>query len=185
MTRAILALDGGGVRGIVSVAFLERIEALLGEAVGRSVRIADAFDLVGGTSTGAIIATALALGMRADEVRDLYLSLGPKVFRKSAFRLPGWAPVFDATRLKAELLVFCGERNARLVRPSDRPRHRRQADRHRQRLAADQQSAGEVLGRPARPLLYRQPQLSPRRRGPCFRRGAALLCTGAHRRRRR
>ncbi|MCW5695639.1 MAG: patatin-like phospholipase family protein [Bauldia sp.] len=109
MTRTILALDGGGVRGVVSIAFLERVEALLSEGVGRPVRLHEAFDLIGGTSTGAIIATALALGMPAAEVRDLYFRLAPKVFRKARFRLPGFAPIFDAARLKEELVAFCGD----------------------------------------------------------------------------
>ena len=55
--KTILALDGGGVRGIIAIAFLERIEALFTEHAGAPVRLADRFDLVGGTSTGAIIAT--------------------------------------------------------------------------------------------------------------------------------
>ena len=51
--KRILSLDGGGVRGVISVAFLERIEAILTEQAGREVRLGDYFDLVGGTSTGA------------------------------------------------------------------------------------------------------------------------------------
>src|SRR5919108_1042611 len=69
--KRILALDGGGVRGAISVAFLERIEALLSEHQGRPVRLGDYFHLVGGTSTGSIIAGALALGYRAEQVREL------------------------------------------------------------------------------------------------------------------
>ena len=53
--KRILALDGGGVRGAITVAFLERIESLLWERYGRDMRLGDFFDLVGGTSTGAII----------------------------------------------------------------------------------------------------------------------------------
>src|SRR5688572_24378464 len=110
MTKAILALDGGGVRGVVAIAFLERIEALLGEAAGKPVRLSDYFDLIGGTSTGAVIAAGLALGMPASEVKRLYFHLGPRVFRKSRLRLPMLAPVFDAAALKNELLAFFGER---------------------------------------------------------------------------
>ena len=54
--KRILSLDGGGVRGAVSVAFLERIEQILDEQAGHKVRLGDWFDLIGGTSTGAIIA---------------------------------------------------------------------------------------------------------------------------------
>jgi patatin-like phospholipase/acyl hydrolase len=58
--KRILSLDGG-VRGATTIAFLERIEALIEEIEGRPVRLRDWFDLIGGTSIGAIIATALAL----------------------------------------------------------------------------------------------------------------------------
>jgi predicted acylesterase/phospholipase RssA len=68
--KRVLALDGGGVRGAISVAFLERIEELLAQSEGRDVRLGDAFDLVGGTSTGAIIAGALALGYSTAQVKD-------------------------------------------------------------------------------------------------------------------
>ena len=71
--RAILALDGGGVRGAITVAFLERIEDVLG-AQGR---LSEKFQLVGGTSTGAIIAGAIALEKSAQDVRDFYLDLAP------------------------------------------------------------------------------------------------------------
>jgi patatin-like phospholipase/acyl hydrolase len=67
--KRILALDGGGVRGAISVAFLERIESLLSERLGGAIRLGDWFDLVGGTSTGALISGALAarLSHRADQ----------------------------------------------------------------------------------------------------------------------
>ena len=68
--KRILALDGGGVRGAITVAFLERIEEIFTKHYGKEVRLGDHFDLVGGTSTGAIIAGALALGYRAAEVRE-------------------------------------------------------------------------------------------------------------------
>jgi uncharacterized protein len=60
--KRILALSGGGVRGIVSIAFLERLEKLIEEVEGKPVLLADWFDLIGGTSTGAIIATCFLTG---------------------------------------------------------------------------------------------------------------------------
>ena len=82
--RKLLALDGGGTRGIVAIAFLERIEALLRARSGRgeAFRLSDHFDLIGGTSTGAIIAAGLALGRSVEEIKALYFELGPAVFRK-------------------------------------------------------------------------------------------------------
>ena len=83
--KRILSLDGGGVRGVISVAFLERIEAILSEQAGEPARLSDCFDLIGGTSTGAIIACALALGKSTDELKDIYHRLAPRVFQRSNF----------------------------------------------------------------------------------------------------
>ena len=67
--KQILALDGGGIRGALTVGFLARIEQILRERHGRpDLLFCDYFDLIGGTSTGAIIAAALSIGMSADEV---------------------------------------------------------------------------------------------------------------------
>lgn len=57
--RRILALDGGGIKGVLAAAFLDAVEAATGK------RIADHFDLVAGTSTGGIIALGLGLGLPA------------------------------------------------------------------------------------------------------------------------
>ena len=75
--KRILAIDGGGVRGIVALEFLERIESELSERAGKPTLLCDHFDLVGGTSTGAIIATGLALGLSVAEIRAAYLELAP------------------------------------------------------------------------------------------------------------
>jgi hypothetical protein len=101
--KRILALDGGGVRGALSIAFLERLEQILGEREGTPVRLCDWFDLIGGTSTGAIIAGGLALGYSAAEIRDFYHRLAPKVFDASMLNIPGWRARFDGERLHAEL----------------------------------------------------------------------------------
>ncbi len=108
--KRILSLDGGGVRGVVALAYLERLEALLAEQAGGAVKLCDVFDLIGGTSTGAIIATALALGHTAAEVRDFYLNMGPRVFRAPKLRLPGWQAKFDAQALRREVIAIVGER---------------------------------------------------------------------------
>jgi uncharacterized protein len=58
--KRVLALDGGGIRGILSLGFLARMEALLRGRHGRpGLVLADYFDLIGGTSTGSIIAAGL------------------------------------------------------------------------------------------------------------------------------
>ncbi|WP_299969515.1 patatin-like phospholipase family protein [Devosia sp. 66-22] len=98
--RRMLALDGGGTRGIVAIAFLERIEALLRVRSGRGAafRLSDHFDLIGGTSTGAIIAAGLALGRSVEQIKQVYFELGPAVFRKR------WhIPLFQARYGSAQL----------------------------------------------------------------------------------
>jgi hypothetical protein len=109
----VLALDGGGVRGAISLAFLERIEEIFAahsDPAATAPRLCDRFDLIGGTSTGAIIGTALALGLRAAEVRRLYFELAPRVFRKSPFRLRLFQSVFDGRSLKEEIARLIGDR---------------------------------------------------------------------------
>jgi hypothetical protein len=101
--KRVLALDGGGVRGAITVAFLERIEALLSEHRGRPVRLGDHFHLVGGTSTGAVIAGALALGGTTQEIEKFYLELAPRVFQRPFWRVPGLQAKFDARALRDEI----------------------------------------------------------------------------------
>jgi patatin-like phospholipase/acyl hydrolase len=57
--KKILALDGGGIRGMLTVEVLAEIEELLRKALKRDANfvLADYFDYIAGTSTGAIIAT--------------------------------------------------------------------------------------------------------------------------------
>jgi hypothetical protein len=86
--KRILALDGGGIRGIVTLQILRRIESLLRERSGGDddFRLCDYFDLIGGTSTGAIIAAGLAIGYSVDKLDQLYRGLGMHVFRDELFR---------------------------------------------------------------------------------------------------
>ena len=108
--KRILALDGGGVRGALTIAFLERIEALLAERYGPDVRLGDHFDLIGGTSTGAIIAGALALGYRTAQVKEFYLKLAPFAFKRQRWRVPGLQAKFDAHGLRQQIENVVGTR---------------------------------------------------------------------------
>jgi patatin-like phospholipase/acyl hydrolase len=108
--KSILALDGGGVRGAITVAFLEQIEKVLTERLGEPVHLANWFDLVGGTSTGAVIAGALAVGYTTEDIRKFYLELAPKVFRRSLWRLLTLRPKFDAEALRKEIERVVGNR---------------------------------------------------------------------------
>lgn len=62
----VLTLDGGGAKGFYTLGVLREIEGLVG------VRLCEKFDLIFGTSTGAIIAAMLALGHSVDEIHDTY-----------------------------------------------------------------------------------------------------------------
>jgi hypothetical protein len=108
--KRILSLDGGGVRGALTVAFLERIEALLSEHHGREIRLGDYFDLIGGTSTGAIIAGALALGYRTEQVKDFYIRLAPLAFKRQRWRIPLLWAKFDARGLRKQIEEVVGDR---------------------------------------------------------------------------
>ncbi|OLA98123.1 MAG: patatin [Verrucomicrobia bacterium 13_2_20CM_55_10] len=82
--RKLLACDGGGIRGIISIEVLARIESELRKSSGNlKLVLADYFDYVAGTSTGAIIATLIALGYSVDQTRDFYLRSGAEMFHKA------------------------------------------------------------------------------------------------------
>lgn len=75
----ILSLDGGGAKGFYTLGVLREIEGLIG------CPICERFDLIFGTSTGAIIAALLALGHSVDKVHELYKHYVPAIMkRKSA-----------------------------------------------------------------------------------------------------
>lgn len=70
----ILALDGGGAKGLFSADILAHLEEDL------NVSVTDHFDLIAGTSTGGIIALALGAGLRPSQIVDLYRELTTRVF---------------------------------------------------------------------------------------------------------
>jgi patatin-like phospholipase/acyl hydrolase len=79
----ILSLDGGGYKGMFSAAILDRLEADL------DIRLADQFDLIAGTSAGAIIALGLAAGLTPAELLGFYVDRGPAIFPDRRARTPG------------------------------------------------------------------------------------------------
>ncbi len=79
--KRILALDGGGIRGVFSLEILLRIETLLRDHYKNpNMVLANHFDLFAGTSTGAIIATCLCWGMSVEAILALYLKYGTTMF---------------------------------------------------------------------------------------------------------
>ena len=82
--RKLLALDGGGIRGLIAIEVLAEIERKLRGERGDDFRLADEFDYVAGTSTGAIIASCVALGMSVSDIREFYLASGEAMFDKAS-----------------------------------------------------------------------------------------------------
>ncbi len=80
--RRLLSIDGGGLCGIIPAQALIEIEKQLDALTGDPQPLCNRFDLIGGTSTGAILAVGLALGFRAQQMRDFYLNFGPDIFTK-------------------------------------------------------------------------------------------------------
>src|SRR5262245_44532068 len=84
--KRLLALDGGGILGVMSLCILKRMEDQLRplSGMGDSFRLCHFFDYIAGTSTGAIIAAGLAIGKSADEMIDFYRKSGPAMFQKAS-----------------------------------------------------------------------------------------------------
>ena len=77
----VLCLDGGGMRGIYTAAFLERLSDQYARLRGLSaIDVGMGFDLIVGTSTGAIVGVGLAAGIPMGKVVDLYSSHGGDIF---------------------------------------------------------------------------------------------------------
>lgn len=79
----VLAIDGGGVRGVIPARILEEIETRTGKP------IAESFDLITGISTGAILAASLTMPHKdnpkkpritAAELKKIYIDECPKIF---------------------------------------------------------------------------------------------------------
>ncbi|HLI67615.1 MAG TPA: patatin-like phospholipase family protein [Caulobacteraceae bacterium] len=110
-TRRILAIDGGGMRGALAVGIIARLEETLRQTSGRpDLVLSDYFDLIGGTSTGSIIAAGLALGQDAAYLRELYHRLGPIVFAGGgAPRIPLLQSKFDPRKLGGVIQAELGD----------------------------------------------------------------------------
>jgi uncharacterized protein len=108
--KKLLALDGGGIRGVITLEVLLRLESMLAEqfGAGDDFVLGDYFDYVGGTSTGAVIAAGLAKGLRVEQLLDLYVTRGEEMFdhaslrRRYHYRYGSW-------RLREQLQGLLGE----------------------------------------------------------------------------
>ena len=82
--KKMLAIDGGGIRGIIALGILQEIENLLrAENGAEPFCLADYFDYISGTSTGGIIAACLSRGMSVAEILTFYEEAGPDMFTKA------------------------------------------------------------------------------------------------------
>lgn len=111
----VLALDGGGIRGIYQARLLELIE----EKILDGTPVVGHFDLLAGTSVGAIIAVGLSWGLGAEEMKELLEQFGTKVF----CWVPKWLGLWNAAIRRKEsqgvalmkrLAGFAGYSSARL-----------------------------------------------------------------------
>jgi len=74
----LLTLDGGGVRGIIQLIWIERLERHLGTPIHANV------ELIAGTSVGAVIGCAIAAGRSAEEIHGMWISSAHTAFAKPA-----------------------------------------------------------------------------------------------------
>lgn len=97
--RVILSLDGGGVRGILTLQMLKKIEEIA------QTPCYNFCDLIAGTSTGAIIAGLMASGHTAAQIEDLYVQFVTKVFKKRGMLAGRFlnAPAYDKINYRTAL----------------------------------------------------------------------------------
>jgi len=123
----ILALDGGGLRGTFTAAVLAKWDEMIGTGGGN--HLVKHFDLVAGTSTGAILAIGLGLGLTPADMLSFYRTQGPKIFPKNR-NLRHWLKSkHESQTLRATLQSVFGDRKltqdslCRLVLPTVRAVH--------------------------------------------------------------
>ncbi|MCK6640900.1 MAG: patatin-like phospholipase family protein [Bacteroidia bacterium] len=114
--KKILSLDGGGIRGALTLGYLKKLEEILRERENDgNLVLSDYFDLIGGTSTGSIIAALLALGKPVDEIVKLYMKLGEQIFGEKRDWWKPWETwqylkaKYDYSALEANLKNTFGE----------------------------------------------------------------------------
>ncbi len=100
----MLALDGGGICGLITLGILRELEKKLADRTGQgdAFRLGKWFDYIGGTSTGAIVAAGLARGMSVTELIDFYRDSGKEMFEKTSL-LKRLASFYEADPLREKL----------------------------------------------------------------------------------
>jgi patatin-like phospholipase/acyl hydrolase len=113
----ILALDGGGIRGVYTAVLLQRLAKQVPGFLERA-------DLLAGTSTGGILALALAKGMNADELVALYQDTGATIFSRSPLHeVVDLSDLIGAKYNNADLEAVLREKFGTLTLDDLLPRH--------------------------------------------------------------
>lgn len=107
----VLSLDGGGVRGYLTTCILANVEKCLNAGKSEYVPLGKYFDLIAGTSTGAIIAGLLAVGKTAVEVKEIYEKDMAFIFSDEMknSKLNIWSSKYKKTNLKAKAKEYFKE----------------------------------------------------------------------------
>ncbi len=115
--RRMLALDGGGIRGMITLQALAELESKLRSRSRRGdrFRLCHFFDYIGGTSTGAIIAAGLARGLSVGQIIPFYESFGNEVFKKRRWGI--WESLYGDGALAQKLREVYGSLTT--LRPDD------------------------------------------------------------------
>ena len=108
--RKILALDGGGIRGVLTLGILAELEQQLKHLNGHGddFVLAHYFDYIGGTSTGAIIAAGLSIGMPVHQLLSFYEENGEAMFDKT-FLFQKFKQLYDENNLREKLKEVFGD----------------------------------------------------------------------------
>ena len=145
--KRIFALDGGGVKGVLALGMLKPLEDELRRRAGGhgEFRLCDYYDLIGGTSTGSIIAAGLALGLSVDELIDLYMRLGPEVFGRTAGDGVFLQSKFEFEEAPPRAATVLSTKTLGSQESAHGSRHLRQAHRHRLAWVVTNHPLGEIL----------------------------------------
>ena len=108
--RKLLAIDGGGIRGMIALRVLAKIESTLRLKFNSpDLVLADYFDFIGGTSTGGIIAAALSIGMTVSEIESFYRKQASRIFSPTKNPIKHWLYAkYDASALTDEIKYVFG-----------------------------------------------------------------------------
>ena len=118
--KRLLALDGGGIMGMITLQFLKRMEDQLRPLSGRGAdfRLCHFFDYIGDTSTGAIIAAGLSIGKSVDDMIEFYETCGKAMFRQAHWYQRFWFS-FQAEPLRRKLQEVIGKKTLMEMQDSD------------------------------------------------------------------